>query len=772
MANVSLKGVYKFYEKSDTPAVDNFNLEIKDKEFVVFVGPSGCGKSTTLRMIAGLEEITYGDILIDGRKVNNVEPKDRNIAMVFQNYALYPHMTVYKNMAFGLTLARRPLEERDKSFCEKGKNGKPLNVFVRPFVKKNKELRDEKDNIVYADDGTPVYENRVHTKHSLRLGRTRAEKRDAQGNVVTDENGNAVFEVRCIGKAFIKLQKVPREQLDKNGNIVLGKDGKPVYVAKKDKNGNAVSKKGVPVYEMRKLTAEEIASIKSNPIAKVNRYGETVYKTRRFTKQERKELIGAPVYDRAGKPVYQKRHLTDEERLGRIVTDENGNPVFIPVRYTKLRLAFARIYREQRDENGNVVTDAHGNALLEPKRRSTAFLRFKKVPQERLDGNGNIVRDGKGRPKYVVKSYKKGKEKTDKYGDPVYAMRRLTAEEIAAIKANPPVKKNYNGEVIYKKRRFTAEEKAGLLGKNAKNLAGEPVYNMRKYTKEEIDRHVREAARILDITQYLARKPMQLSGGQRQRVAIGRSIVRFPKVFLFDEPLSNLDAKLRNQMRAEIMLLRKKIDTTFVYVTHDQVEAMTLGDRIVIMKDGVIQQIGTPTEVFNHPANLFVAGFIGTPQMNFFNAKLVRRGDKYFARICGGEFPLRDEVSAHLAEINYPECDITLGVRPEHISVITSRSKNAVEGMAERLGAEHPAQIEADVNVSEMMGSELYVHTATPEGDAIVVRIPTMTLSKADMENIMNGGRLTFTFMPQVMHVFDKETQLNLIPIEKIAEGE
>src|SRR5574344_2074939 len=145
---------------------------------------------------------------------------------------------------------------------------------------------------------------------------------------------------------------------------------------------------------------------------------------------------------------------------------------------------------------------------------------------------------------------------------------------------------------------------------------------LRKMPKDEIDKKVKEAAEILDITQYLGRKPKAMSGGQRQRVAIGRAIVREPQVFLMDEPLSNLDAKLRNQMRAEIILLRRRLDTTFVYVTHDQTEAMTLGDRIVIMKDGFIQQVGTPQQVFDTPRNLFVAGFIGSPQMNFLKAKL------------------------------------------------------------------------------------------------------------------------------------------------------
>ncbi|MBQ9154358.1 MAG: ATP-binding cassette domain-containing protein, partial [Solobacterium sp.] len=156
---------------------------------------------------------------------------------------------------------------------------------------------------------------------------------------------------------------------------------------------------------------------------------------------------------------------------------------------------------------------------------------------------------------------------------------------------------------------------------------------LRKVPKDEMDRRVNEAAEILGITQYLDRKPKALSGGQRQRVAIGRAIVREPKVLLMDEPLSNLDAKLRNQMRAEIIKLRQRINTTFIYVTHDQTEAMTLGDRIVIMKDGEVQQIGTPQEVFNKPVNTFVAGFIGMPQMNMFDGRLVKKDGKYAVQV-------------------------------------------------------------------------------------------------------------------------------------------
>ena len=398
MANVSLKGVYKYYDKNPNPAVSDFNLEIADKEFIVFVGPSGCGKSTTLRMVAGLEEITEGEIAIDDRVVNDVEPKDRDIAMVFQNYALYPHMTVYNNIAFGL--------------------------------------------------------------------------------------------------------KMKKESL--------------------------------------------------------------------------------PVFDKEGKPV--------------------------------------------------------------------------------LDGEGN------------------------------------------------------------------------------------PVLKKRKLTKAEIDEKVQEAARTLEITEYLKRKPKALSGGQRQRVAIGRAIVRKPKVFLMDEPLSNLDAKLRNQMRAEIIELRKKVQTTFIYVTHDQVEAMTLGDRIVIMKDGVIQQIGTPTEVFETPANLFVAGFIGAPQMNFFDAKLVRSGKGYGVELNGVKFELTADAQAKLKADGIEEKEVILGVRPEHIKLV-KEGDNAVK---------------ANVEIYEMMGSEAHVHVKLNEKD-VIIRVQTLGLDKDVANAINNSGEIAFTSTPEVMHLFDKETGLSLI---------
>ena len=187
---------------------------------------------------------------------------------------------------------------------------------------------------------------------------------------------------------------------------------------------------------------------------------------------------------------------------------------------------------------------------------------------------------------------------------------------------------------------------------------------LRKFPKRVIDQKVREAAEILDISELLKRKPKALSGGQRQRVAIGRAIVREPQVFLMDEPLSNLDAKLRNQMRSEILKLRQKVNTTFIYVTHDQTEAMTLGDRIVIMKEGFVQQVGTPQEVFHHPSNLFVAGFIGTPQMNIFDAQLIREGERFFVELGGLRVELSPEKSARLLSAEVDSQPIKLGLRP------------------------------------------------------------------------------------------------------------
>ena len=268
-----------------------------------------------------------------------------------------------------------------------------------------------------------------------------------------------------------------------------------------------------------------------------------------------------------------------------------------------------------------------------------------------------------------------------------------------------------------------------------------------KLSEDEIYSRVTNAAEILGITEYLLRKPRALSGGQRQRVAIGRAMVRDSKVFLMDEPLSNLDAKLRNQMRAEIILLREKIDSTFIYVTHDQTEAMTLGDRIVIMKDGYIKQVGTPEEVFDRPANLFVAEFIGAPKMNTFGAKLQYVDGKPHVNAFGTLLPVTGEVGELLVEKGINDRTVTLGVRPEHISI-------AKEG---------EISIPCKISVKEMMGSELHLHVLAPDGTKLIVIVQTVDLTLEERHALVAGATLNVTFSGKVMHFFDPETELNLI---------
>ena len=259
---------------------------------------------------------------------------------------------------------------------------------------------------------------------------------------------------------------------------------------------------------------------------------------------------------------------------------------------------------------------------------------------------------------------------------------------------------------------------------------------------------VTQAAEILGITDYLTRKPRALSGGQRQRVAIGRAMVRDSKVFLMDEPLSNLDAKLRNQMRAEIILLRQKIDTTFIYVTHDQTEAMTLGDRIVIMKDGFIQQVGTPTEVFDMPLNLFVAEFIGAPKMNTFKTNLVCEGGKYYVTPYGSKIEVTGKKAEMLKSKGITSGEIILGVRPEHF--VLSNASN-------------PGAIPCKIVVNEMMGSELHLHVLEENGDRLIVRIPTVSLDDDQRNMLTYGHTIYVTFEGKVMHFFDKDTEQNLL---------
>jgi len=545
MASVILKDVKKIYD-NHVVAVHDFNLEIKDKEFVVFVGPSGCGKSTTLRMVAGLEEISEGTVSIDGEIVNDLEPKDRNIAMVFQNYALYPHLSVFENMAFSLRLKRYLVKEPIME------NGVQKQGIDEEAINQNKK---EIENLKMRKASVIAEEPKI-------IARLQKEKANDIGALAKAEGRAAVLE----GKFNAKKAQIEAQ-------------GKPLP---------------------QPFQAEESAK-----------------KARKRVDDLKYEIEGI------------------DRRLGNI--------------------------------------GANNEKLLQ-------------------DFDNHIAR----------------------------------LEEENARLATTPVP-------LFQTKRV-------------------------KMPEQEIYDRVLSAAKTLGITQYLMRKPRALSGGQRQRVAIGRAMVRDSKVFLMDEPLSNLDAKLRNQMRAELILLRNKIDSTFIYVTHDQTEAMTLGDRIVIMKDGYTQQIGTPQEVFDLPTNLFVATFIGAPQMNLFDAHLNRKGKEYSVSLYGKTFPVHGWKAEELARRDVPEQDITLGVRPEHMVLQKEKATNALD---------------LEILVNEMMGSEYFVHAQAPDEKNVVIRVPTISLGEGDQvkQAVAPGTEIHVGFEGKVMHLFDKEGY-NLVnpPAVKVKE--
>ena len=503
MSSLLFKNLNKIYD-NNVQAVFDFNLEIKDQEFVVFVGPSGCGKSTTLRMVAGLEEITSGELYIDNALVNNVEPKDRNIAMVFQNYALYPHMTVYGNMAFALKLRKVPCPVYEEA------------PEVQELIEANKQL----------------------IKQATAL-RKRAVKKN--------EPKETLLEVSAMYDQIIKNDDQIKEML------------KPHQV--------------IGIYEEKIKALKAQAASLEKEIAK-----------------------------------YQK------------------------------------------------------------------FLGKEGLEEETIQTLNDAVN-----------------QKTAQLED--------TKKQLEYYQ---------NNEV--------------------------PVFKSRKLTKTEIDIEINKAAKILDLEPYLLRKPSALSGGQRQRVALGRCIVRNPKVFLMDEPLSNLDAKLRVQTRSEIINLHKRVHATTIYVTHDQTEAMTMADRIVVMKDGYIQQIDTPEVLYTDPANTFVAGFIGNPAMNFlegkFDGKAIVLGEKEALKLTAEQAKL-------LA--NYKDKELIVGVRPEKI---------ALKGDA--LLKKDANYFDIVCNFRELLGYECVVYT-TIAGQKLLVKL-------SSEQKMSSGDKLTIGFNPENLYFFDKET--------------
>ena len=263
---------------------------------------------------------------------------------------------------------------------------------------------------------------------------------------------------------------------------------------------------------------------------------------------------------------------------------------------------------------------------------------------------------------------------------------------------------------------------------------------LRKTPKGEIKKRVAEAARILEIEHLLDRSIKALSGGQRQRVALGRAIVREPKVFLMDEPLSNLDAKLRAQMRTEIIKLHQKLQTTIIYVTHDQTEAMTMGSRIVVMKDGYIQQVDSPQLLYEKPVNMFVAGFIGSPQMNFINTRVEKTNGEVYLRIGRWTIKLPEAKAKKLEEGGYIDKEVVMGIRSEH-----------VHDEAMYLEAYKDSQIESTIEVVELLGSESLLYMML-EGTLFVAKVKPRF-------NIYVGDVMRFALNPNKVHVFDKETE-------------
>ena len=530
MATLSFKNINKIYE-NNVQAVFDFNLEVNDKEFIVFVGPSGCGKSTTLRMIAGLEDITGGQLLIDGLLVNNIVPKDRDIAMVFQSYALYPHMTVYGNMAFALKLrkVRFPIYEENKEADALRNENKTIFLEIKKINRRIKKAKEAGDLINQRDE--------LYQKIFLNEDKIKA----------------------------LLVQKTDVSELDIKETQALLKR------LEKELKDN------------RKLLADNIAAVE------------------------------------------------------------------------KLKA------KEHADEDKDIQESI-----------------------KLLENYNNILKDNNDQTEIQIENN------------------------------------------LEKLKHFQNEKT--------------PLFEMRKYNRYEIDLEVYKTAKILDLVNYLYRKPAALSGGQRQRVALGRAIVRHPKVFLMDEPLSNLDAKLRVQMRNEITKIHKAVGATTIYVTHDQTEAMTMADRIVVMKDGYIQQTGAPKAVYDDPDNMFVAGFIGSPAMNFING--VFKKDSFIIK---GEDELEKDIKIKLPNAavkllkDYEGKEVVLGVRPENIYL--NKDPN---------NKKPTASLKMKVDFVELLGYEYVLYTAI-NGQKLVIK--TQDQSEIKAEQILD-----VCFNEDLLFFFDKDT--------------
>ena len=579
MAGLSLRHIYKIYQSKgkekkrrgkkndgavkrvgDFLAVKDFNMEIKDGEFIVFVGPSGCGKSTTLRMIAGLEDISAGDLYIGDRLVNDVEPKDRDIAMVFQNYALYPHMTAGENIAFGLKMRKVPIAKKDE-------NGNPVLAVDKKKISEIKSgLKTVTDDLQYAEESDTA----LPFKRRLRV--LKAEYDD-----------------------ILKAKREETETLSKT----------PV----KDKHD-------------KDKKAQALKEINQKYNALLNDLG---------------------------------------NRVNDVVTAQKH-----ALRPVKMKYA---------GKEGEILSAAVKQAEESAKRAQVNL--------------GDIVQGE------ITLALLKRKEKLER--------------DLQYYKSTPV-----------------------------------QLYDYKHIPKDVIESKVKWAAEILGVTELLDIKPKAMSGGQRQRIALGRAIVREPKVMLLDEPLSNLDAKLRTTMRSEIVKLHNDLKTTFIYVTHDQIEAMTMGTRIVVMKLGVIQQIDSPTNLFDYPENKFVAGFIGTPQMNFFDVTVKKSGSKLSVKFANGEtqsYSLANMRTIKEEYLDGNEHSVTLGIHGENMTL-------------------DEKGLTAKLSIKEILGNttQMFVKITPDSADSIVC--------VNDRNEFRQGDSVKILLDERRIHLFDSDTELAIMTRE------
>ena len=581
---VSLKDINKIYPNG-VQAVYDFNLDIDKHDFVVLVGPSGCGKSTTLRMIAGLEDITSGYLYIDKVLSNYLESKNRDISMVFQSYALYPQMTVYDNIAF------------------------PLKVRKYPKVLVDYKLKYSHDLINILNN---IDEARLAIINSLNLDDKKINKIRYLAKALKVD-----FKV---GKELLGFAKQVIDELSLNRNhlIALTKEKIEKEEANLRKNNTIWNEKFEIIYDGSKHGSLDVTLLRNHEL---NYLFEKRYE----------DILDAlddaydpkvKVHDKAAFIAKKLKINLNSARFiceNRVILIKN-NEKDIEALISELNEEIAK--REQEVlASGKFINDHFEIVDSLDEKHEIKVNEILKVNHEILDILENHFDEFRLEDKDA--SYESLASK--------YQVEVQTISELRHYRtlSNNEIANNIAQKIDELNNRIALEEKAleekGIkVNENYEILDDneQPVIKKVKLNKEEIREKVFNAANVLDLGPYLDRRPKELSGGQMQRVALGRAIVRNAKLFLMDEPLSNLDAKLRVQMRSEIVLLHERIGATTIYVTHDQTEAMTMGTKIVVMSKGWVQQVGTPQYVYDHPTNLFVATFIGSPSMNILEANV------------------------------------------------------------------------------------------------------------------------------------------------------